>query len=128
MRLGLFDFDVDDGVVDAAAGAAPGGEAAASEASPAEASWAPSRDDWTALSQTVASVARFNEEACRPPMDLTPEQLFLATFIHETRDVRSGISKFAAETGVSQEEALTTCVPLVESALSGGLLEIRDKA
>lgn len=73
-------------------------------------------------------VARFNEEACRPPMDLTPEQLFLATFIHETRDVRSGISKFAAETGVSQEEALTTCVPLVESALSGGLLEIRDKA
>lgn len=69
--------------------------------------------------------ARFTDEALVLPMEISPELLLLATFVHESRNVAEGVSKFAEETGMPPADATAHCAPQIETALLGGLLEVR---
>jgi hypothetical protein len=55
---------------------------------------------------------------------MTPELLFLITFIHESPDVRAGIAQFAEANEADVGETLEKTLPAVEQALLGGLLEV----
>jgi methylase of polypeptide subunit release factors len=68
--------------------------------------------------------ARFADEALAQRTQMTPELLFLITFIHESPDVRAGIAQFAEANEADVEATITQTLPAVEQALLGGLLEL----
>ncbi|MEO7329820.1 MAG: methyltransferase domain-containing protein [Minicystis sp.] len=68
--------------------------------------------------------ARFADEALAQTTRMTPELLFLVTFLHESPDVQRGLEKFAEASEVSVDEAIERALPAVEQALLGGLLEL----
>lgn len=71
-------------------------------------------------------LARFSEAGLVPPMAMTGDLLFLATFLHEAPDVRGGLSRFAEQHEVPAQEVIEQLLPAVERALLAGLLEVDD--
>ena len=68
--------------------------------------------------------ARFAQGALVPPMEITAEMLFLATFVHESPDVRTGIATFAERADLPPDAARESALPQIREALLGGLLEV----
>jgi SAM-dependent methyltransferase len=71
-------------------------------------------------------LARFADTALVPPMAMTGDLLFLATFLHEAPDARAGLSRFAEQHEASAQEVIDQLLPAVERALLAGLLEVDD--
>lgn len=70
--------------------------------------------------------ARFSEAALVPPMAITPQILFVVTFIHEAPDLRTGLVRLAENQETSFEQILEHVLPVATRALLAGLLEAVD--
>lgn len=70
--------------------------------------------------------ARFAPHALLPKLDLSVEQLGLATCVHEAETVRAGVVRLAEMMGMTPEHALVEIGKAAEEALRHGLLEVAD--
>ncbi|MFO0589217.1 MAG: methyltransferase [Polyangiaceae bacterium] len=70
--------------------------------------------------------ARFAPQALLPKLDLSVEQLGLATCVHEAETVRAGVQRLAEMMGMTPEHALVEIGKAAEEALRHGLLEVAD--
>lgn len=70
--------------------------------------------------------ARFAPEAALRPIDMTMELLLLITLVHEAGAVRDAIPRYAEALELSLEDALAQALPIVESALLHGILELPE--
>ena len=59
-----------------------------------------------------------------PGLDLTPDLLFLLTFLHESATVPEGIARFAEQHEMLVERIETRILPKIEEVLLTGMLEV----
>lgn len=74
--------------------------------------------------QPSSLTARFSEAALIEPLNLTPDLLFLLTFLHEAPSVRAGIARFAEEHGAPVEQVEAQLLRHTEEVLLAGMLEV----